>query len=118
MTGGIGGMADACGTLLGATQMLGSISGPGRQDEQGMPKLGNSIKLAADFYNWFKEKRGSTSCRDIVTEFGNGKFYDFGDPKQAKEAFEKGVTQKCDQMAADNAARAAEMLWDELHREK
>jgi len=118
MTGGIGGMADACGSLIGATLMLGSISGPGRQDEQGMPKLGKSIMLAADYYKWFKEKKGTVSCRDIVTEFGNGKFYDFGDPKQAKEAGEKGITQKCDQMAADNTAKAAEMLWDELHREK
>lgn len=117
MTGGIGGLGDVCGSMIGANLILGSVCGRGRQDEgeKGLEKLQESIRQAADFYTWFKEDTGAVTCRDIVTGFGNGTFYDFGDPEQAKAAWEAGVAQKCGEHIQKIVARAAELLWDELH---
>jgi hypothetical protein len=119
LTGGIGGLADTCGSMIGATLVIGSVCGRGRDDEgdKGMAKLGQSVRQAADFYIWFKGEKGTVNCRNIVTKFGNGTFYDFGDPKQAKAAWEAGVGQKCVEMVQDNVTEAAEILWDELHEE-
>lgn len=120
MTGGIGGRADTCGSMIGACLILGAVCGRGWQDEgeKGMEKLMESIKQAADFYRWFKEDTGAVTCRDIVTKFGNGVFYDFGDPAQAKAAFEAGVTQKCIQHVQKVVTKATEILWDELYKGK
>jgi hypothetical protein len=117
MTGGIGGMADACGSLIGTGLILGAVYGLGRKDgDKGMPKLGESIKQAGDFYKWFKDKQGVTSCREIVTKFGNGVFYDFGIPEQAKAGTEAGVLEKCNVLVEDNCAKVVELLWDSLHK--
>jgi Putative redox-active protein (C_GCAxxG_C_C) len=117
MTGGIGGMADACGSLIGAGLILGAVCGLGREDgDQGMPKLGASIKQAGDFYKWFRDKQGSANCREIVTRFGNGVYYDFGIPEQAKAGIEAGILEKCTLLVEDNSARVAEILWDILRK--
>jgi C_GCAxxG_C_C family probable redox protein len=115
LTGGIGGLADTCGSMIGATLILGSVCGRGRGDD--MAKLQESIRQAADYYIWFKEQMGTVNCRDIVTKYGNGTFYDFGDPAQARAAWEAGVAQKCVELVQNNATKAAEILWDELHPE-
>jgi hypothetical protein len=115
LTGGIGGLADTCGSMIGATLILGSVCGQGRDD--GMPKLAESMRQAADYYIWFKGQMGTVNCRDIVTKYGNGTFYDFGNPAQAKAAWEAGVAQKCAELVQNNAAKAVEILWDELHPE-
>jgi C_GCAxxG_C_C family probable redox protein len=119
LTGGIGGLADTCGSMIGAAMVLGSVYGRGHDDagEKGMRKLGESIRQAADFFIWFKGKRGTVNCRDIVTKHGNGKFYNFGIPEEAKAAWENGVAEKCVELVQDNAAEAADILWDELRGE-
>ena|GEM_PF-4321617 len=117
LTGGIGGLADTCGSMIGATLVLGSVCGRGRADEgeKGAAKLWQSVRQAADYFIWFKGKRGTVNCRNIITEHGNGTFYNFGNPQEAKAAWDAGVTQKCIELVQDNAAEAAEILWDELH---
>ena len=117
LTGGIGGLADTCGSMIGATLVLGSVCGRGRQDgEKGMPKLGASVRQAADFYIWFKGEKDTVNCRKIITEHGNGTFYDFGNPEQGKAAREAGVFDKCVELVQNNAAEAAEILWDEFNK--
>jgi hypothetical protein len=119
LTGGIGGMADTCGSMIGATLILGSVCGRGRQDgDNGMPKLGKSVRQAADFYRWFQGEKGTVNCRELITGYGKGTFYDFGDREQAKAAWEAGVGQKCVEQVQMVAAKAAEILWDELHKGK
>ncbi len=120
LTGGIGGLADTCGSMIGAAMVLGSVYGRGHEDEgeKGMRKLGESIRQAADFFIWFKGKKGTVNCRNIITKHGNGKFYNFGVPEEAQAAREAGVFDKCVELVQDNAAEAADILWDELHPEK
>jgi hypothetical protein len=115
LTGGIGGLADTCGSMIGATLILGSVCGRGR--DNGIPKLADSIRQAADYYIWFKGQMGTVNCRDIVTKYGNGTFYNFSDPEQMKLAFKAGVVQKCSELVQNNAAEAAEILWNKLHPE-
>lgn len=115
LTGGIGGLADTCGSMIGATLVLGSVCGRGRNDgEKGMPKLGESIRQAADFYIWFKGQKGTVNCRDIITKHGNGTFYNFGNPEQAQAAKETGVFDKCVELVQNNVTEAAEILWDAM----
>jgi len=117
LTGGIGGLADTCGSMIGATLVLGSVCGRGRQDgEKGMPKLFESVKQAADFYIWFKGEKDTVNCRKIITRHGNGTFYDFGNPEQGKAAREAGVFDKCVELVQNNATEAAEILWDEFNQ--
>lgn len=121
MTGGIGGRSDVCGSMIGACLMLGSVCGRGHEDgedEAGKAKLFESSRQAADYYDWFQKANGTVNCREIVTRFGNGTFYDFGIPEQARLAFETGVAQKCVEHVQNNVAEAAGRLWDELHKEK
>jgi len=116
LTGGIGGLADTCGSMIGVTLVIGSVCGRGRQDgDKGMAKLGESVRQAADFFIWFKGEKDTVNCREITTRHGNGTFYNFGDPEQAKAAWDAGVTQKCIELVQDNVTEAAEILWDELH---
>ncbi|MCK4863632.1 MAG: C_GCAxxG_C_C family protein [Dehalococcoidales bacterium] len=119
LTGGIGGLADTCGSMIGASMILGSVCGRGRQDvEKGREKLGKSVRQAADFYHWFKGETGTVNCREIITRHGNGTFYNFGDPEQGKAAREAGVFDKCVALVQKIAAKAAEMLWDIIEEEK
>jgi Putative redox-active protein (C_GCAxxG_C_C) len=120
LTGGIGGKHDACGSLLGSTLILGSVYGRGRKDEgdKGIAKIQKSIKQAGDFYKWFKGEQGTATCREIVTKFGNGVFYDFGIPEQAKAGSEAGVVDKCNKLVQDSVSRVTEILWDERHKGK
>jgi hypothetical protein len=117
MTGGIGGLADTCGSMIGATLVLGSVLGLGRRDgEEGMSKLWESIKQAADFYHWFKKINNTVNCREIITKHGNGTFYDYGDPEQAQAAMEAGVTDKCIELVENNCSRTVEILWDAMEK--
>ena len=107
LTGGIGGQNDTCGALIGSCLMLGAACGRGRQDES-MEKLVASIMQSGRFYNWFKDKYGSSSCRDILTVFGDGVFYDLHNPEEAEQA--QKAMKKCDILIQEAAARAAEMI--------
>jgi hypothetical protein len=117
LTGGIGGLAGTCGSMIGAILVLGSVCGRGRQEgDDGMLKLGKSVWQAADFYKWFQREKGTVNCRELITRYGNGVFYDFGDPEQSRAAWDAGVGDKCVEQVQMIAAKAAEMLWDELHK--
>ena len=118
LTGGIGGQSDTCGSMIGASMIIGSVCGKGRQDsddEKGIQKLFESVMRAAKFFNWFKEEHGTVNCREIITYYGNGVFYDFGIPEESKLAREAGVFDKCIEHVQKNVTKAAEILWDELH---
>ena len=113
-TGGIGGQNDVCGALIGSCMMLGAAFGRGRQDD--MPKLRASIMQSGEFYKWFKKEFGSVKCRELLTEFGDGVFYDLHDTSHAEQV--KNVMEKCDLLVEKVAARAAEILSESKESEK
>lgn len=117
MTGGIGGQGNACGSLLGSAMMLGLVYGRDRDSLQDMGKMGNSIGQAARLYEWFEQKFGSPACRDIVTAFGNGVYYDMGVPEQIELAMKAGVLDKCNNLVEETVAYMVDRLYDDVKKE-
>ena len=111
LTGGIGGRADVCGALNGGSMILGVTMGMGREGES-MEKMVPAIMKAGEYYDWFAKEFRSSKCRDIITRFGNGVFYDFGIPEQAKAGMEAGVLEKCDNLVQDAVTKVAGMILD------
>jgi C_GCAxxG_C_C family probable redox protein len=118
LTGGIGGMHDTCGSLLGASMMVGMVSGRGHDEIKNRDKLGESMTAVGKLYKWYEKEFGSAKCYDICTRFGGGVFYDRHVPWQAELAKAAGVPDKCNKLAQKTAAKTAEMIWDGLHKGK
>ncbi len=116
LTGGIGGMSDACGSLLGATLMFGQVTGRSIDNFSNKDGLMPSMTLAGQLYKWYEKEFGSPTCADIRTRFGGGVSYDMRIPWQAELAKAAGVHEKCVELAGKTAAKAAEMLWDALNK--
>jgi len=117
MSGGIGGMTDTCGALLGAAIMLGAVSGNGRDDVGNMEKSMEIRTQAGKLYKWFEKEYGATTCLNIRKIFGGGVFYEWHVPWQAELAKEAGVMEKCSDMVEKTTAKAAEMIYDATETE-
>ena len=117
LTGGIGARTDTCGSMIGAILVLGSVCGGGRNDgDNCIPKMFEAMAQAEKYYLWFKGEMGCVTCHDILTKFAGGGEHDFTDRAQVLAAIEAGVLAKCRPVVQNNAGKAAEMLWDELHK--
>ena len=114
MSGGIGGMTDTCGAMLGGAIMLGAVSGSGRDDVGNMEKSMEIRTQAGKLYKWFEKEYGATTCLDIRKIFGGGVFYEWHIPWQAELAKEAGVMEKCGDMVQKTAAKTAELIYDEV----
>jgi hypothetical protein len=116
LSGGVGGMQDACGSLLGASLMFGQMMGRSINDFPDKDKAMPSSTLAGQLYKWYEREFGSPTCKDIRAKFGGGVSYDMRVPWQAELAKEAGVHDKCVELVGKTAAKAAEMLWDALKK--
>ncbi len=114
LTGGIGGQGDACGSLLGSSMIIGTVYGIDKKTVTDKERMNNAIGRAGAFYRWFREKHGSSNCREIVTRFGNGVYYDMGIPEQAQKAIELGVNRKCAELVETTVAHVIGELWDDV----
>ena len=114
LAGGIGRMRDTCGALLGASLMLGTKYGRGREEIDNMEKLNSSFVPVGKLYKWFEKEFGSAKCLDIRTRFAGGVYYDANVPWQAELAEEAGLPEKCAELAGKTAAKTAEMLWEAI----
>jgi C_GCAxxG_C_C family probable redox protein len=110
LTGGIGGKADCCGALLGGSMILGVALGAG--ENESMERMVPSLMKAAEYYDWFVKEFLSSRCYDIVSRYGNGTFYDFGIPEQARAAKEAGVIARCDETIQKAVTKVAGMILD------
>ncbi len=118
LTGGIGAMADTCSSMIGAAMMMGAVFGTGRNDgDNTTEKLEHAVNLAREFYNWFQEQKGCVNCNQILVN-STGVIRDYSDPQEYYKAVEEGVLEKCCDVVEMNTAKAAEILWDELHKGK
>jgi len=116
MTGGIGGMRDACGGLLGAALMVGQIFGRDRASMTDKSKMGEVMPRVGKLYKWYELQFGSATCLDIKTGFGGGVYYDSNVPWQREMAEEAGVGDKCVDLVADTIAYLVDQLWDEVRK--
>ena len=116
--GGVGMMGDTCGSLLGASMMLGMKYGREREEVENFGKLKSSNVPVGKLYKWFEKEFGSARCHDVRTRFGGGAYYNFEIDWQRELAEEAGIFEKCSELCGKTAARAAEMLWDAIEAEK
>ncbi len=99
-----GGMmtGDTCGAVTGALMAIGLAYGntePGNKAQDDLCR-----EKVAEFQRRFKERHGSTICRELIG-------YDFADPKQRQAAKESG---KIMDYCADLVVDAVEILNDIL----
>lgn len=64
--GGLGGAGCVCGALSGAVMGLGLFLGAGRWEKHDKKEF---RKLVAGLHDRFKERSGSTCCRQLVADF-------------------------------------------------
>ncbi len=110
-------MRDACGALLGASMMLSSKYGRGREEIDDIDKAKSSYIPVGKLYKWFEKEFGSATCLELRTSFA-GVYYDTNIPWQEELANEAGVPEKCAELVGKTAAKTAEMLWDAIEEEK
>lgn len=113
LSGGIGGMQDVCGALLGSSLVLGMKYGRERQELDNHEIMAEALAPIGKLYKWFEKEFGSVKCRDIRTSFGGGIYYDPNVPWQREMAEEVGVSQGCVNLVGRVAAKAAEILLDD-----
>ncbi len=116
MTGGIGGMRDACGGLLGAGLIVGQVYGRDRASMAEKSKMGDVMPRVGKLYKWYEQQFGSATCLDIKTGFGGGVYYDSNVPWQQELAKEAGVPGKCVDLVAETVAYLVDQLWDEVKK--
>lgn len=116
MTGGVGGQHDACGGLLGAAMMFGTVYGRDRASMADREKMGELMPRVGKLYKWYEKRYGSATCADICTRFGGGVYYDMGVPWQRELAEEAGVHKQCDGLVADTVAYMVDQLWDQVKK--
>jgi C_GCAxxG_C_C family probable redox protein len=124
--GGIGGMGDVCGSLLGAGLILGLVCGAGpkeraklkaeKPDKPGAKDV--PTELVGQLYKWFRKEFGSVKCRTVRARFEKELNQDLRTKDLTVEAKQAALFARCDELAARTAARAAEILWDIINMEK
>jgi len=118
MSGGIGGMQDACGSLLGGSMMLGVVCGRSRDELKDRDKLAEVEMQVGKLYMWYEKEFGSPTCYKIREAFGDGMHYDLRIPWQRQLASEAGVLMKCAELVEKTAGYVAGVMWDILEAKK
>jgi len=124
--GGIGGMGDVCGSLLGASLLLGLVCGSGPK-EPVKPKAEETDKpgamdvptqLVGQLYKWLRKEFGSVKCRIIRARFERELNQDIHSKGLTDEEKQTALFARCDELTAKTAARTVEILWDIIKTEK
>ena len=111
-------MHDTCGVLIGAGMMLGVKHGLSREETNTIEEIGRPDIPVGRMYKWFEREYGSVKCYDISTKNAGGVFYDTSVKWQQELAIEAGMYDNCDELIRRGTARAAEILWDAIEKEK
>ena len=110
LSGGVGGMQDVCGALLGSSIALGMKYGRERQELDNLEIMPEALAPVGRLYKWFEKEYGTVKCRELRTKFGGGIYYDMNVPWQKEMAEEAGVAQGCVDLVGRTASRAAELI--------
>jgi len=124
--GGIGGMGDVCGSLLGASLILGLMCGSGpeescklKAEETDKPGVMDvPTQLVGQLYKWFKKEFGSVKCRFVRARFERELNQDIRIRGLTDEEKQAALFARCDELTAKTAAITAEILWDIIKTEK
>ncbi len=114
MSGGIGGMNDACGSLLGAVMFLGQVYGRDRSTITDREKLEFMMPFVGRLYKWFQKTFSSATCHDLCKKFAGGVFYDRNVPWQKELAEKAGVHDRCVSLAEETVIWVLENFGDDI----
>jgi C_GCAxxG_C_C family probable redox protein len=124
LRGGIARKGSTCGSFLGASLMLGVMCGS-TIEESGAPKEHYNpeeselpVRLVGELYDWFKTEFGTLTCDEIVAQYKQELDAAPDTKGLSNETLLDRMHDKCHILCAKTAARAAEMLWDEIHKGK
>jgi C_GCAxxG_C_C family probable redox protein len=100
--GGMARMGETCGTVTGALMVIGLKYGKVKaKDEKARER---TYELAREFATRFKERHGSTVCRELLG-------YDLSSPEERATAHQKGLFDTlCPQLVSDAAEILEELL--------
>ena len=122
--GGVGGKRDVCGALLGASLMLGLMFGSS-VEESGKPRqphkpgeLDTPTRLVGELYKWFKKEFGSVKCRSIQKKHVNQVNAEPDASNLTDMERMHRIFDKCNRLSGKTAAKAAEMIYDEIKSRK
>jgi len=109
LSGGIAGTRNQCGALVGGVMAigLGMIKYDARTANPAERKP--VMAAAKTFYRWFEKEIGHARCYDI-RETGLGRFYDTGDPDEARKFEEAGGYEYCSGVVGRAARKAAGLI--------
>ena len=110
-------MRDVCGSLLGASMMLGLMYGCGTGETDNPKKKEVSTQMTSQLYKWFKKEFGSVKCNTVNTKCQKEVNDDINTRGLAEPEKQARVFAKCDNLCGKTAARTAEMLWDAIEAE-
>jgi len=123
LRGGIARKGSTCGSFLGASLMLGMMSGSSIE-ESGAPKEHYDpeaselpVQLVGELHDWFKNEFGTLTCDEIVEKHKKELDAARDTKGLAKETLLDMMHDKCHILCAKTAARAAAMLWAEAHKD-
>ena len=116
--GGIGGMGDVCGSLLGSSLMLGLICGCSLEEIGKPEEKDDATQLVSQLYKWFKKEFSSVKCRIIRAKFQREIDKETNVQQLTKQDKMDRQHAKCDELNGKTAAWTAATLWDVLERRK
>jgi len=115
LSGGVGGMRSVCGALTGAALALGLKYGrdpsilEGLEEEEAVEKEDAAKEPVTKLSKWFEREFGSITCLEIRKSFmGTELSRDI--PWQKEWLDELGMHERCAEIVAKTARRAAAML--------
>ena len=119
---GIGLRGLTCGALCGGVMAIGLIFGRSYEDYVSHDPAGKhyvALRLAKNLVDRFREQFGGTTCKEVQTRV-LGRWYDLWDREQYRMFEEVGGhdSRGCPSVCGRAARLAAEIILDELSREK
>ncbi|MFC1992293.1 C-GCAxxG-C-C family protein [Chloroflexota bacterium] len=113
LCGGLGGTSEsACGALAGSSLALGLKYGRGSGELEDRKKVTDSLLAVAKLCKWFELEFGAIYCRDLKKRLV-GVYLDNRINWQKEKAEELGLRDKCADVVAKTARKAAELLMED-----
>jgi len=111
LVGGIAGMGETCGSLVGGIMAIGLAFGRDKPEPAvDSPGYMRAIMLSGELCQRFRGELGGTSCRELQ-KLLCGRSFDFWDPQQLAEWRRIGGNKKCQDRVVGRAAElAAELI--------
>jgi C_GCAxxG_C_C family probable redox protein len=98
-----------CGTLTGASMVIGYLFGRDREHFPDMMRPMKSYKLVKQLHDQYVERYGTCRCFDVQKAL-MGRTYNLWDPDEFKEASQSDMMEHCSKVVGTMARQAVELI--------